>query len=61
MDRTHLHFFTRSSLIETLQDCGWAIQGIGSHMKKRYRRAYYPTRLIEPFVAVQHLIVAEKK
>lgn len=61
MDRTHLHFFTRSSLIETLQDCGWAIQGIGSHMKKRYRRAYYPTRLIEPFVAVQHLLVAEKK
>ena len=61
MDRTHLHFFTRDSLIETLHDCGWSVQGIGSHMKSRYRRAYYPTRMIEPFVAVQHLLVAEKQ
>ena len=61
MDRTHLHFFTRGSLIETLQDCGWSVQKIDSHMKSRYRRPYYPTRMIEPFVAVQHLLVAEKQ
>lgn len=61
MDRTHLHFFTRDSLIETLRDCGWKMKGIGSHMKSRYRRWYYPTRLIEPFVAVQHLLIAEKQ
>lgn len=61
LDRTHLHFFTRDSLIETLIDCGWRIQGIGSHMKGRYRRWYYPTRLLEPFVAVQHLLIAEKQ
>ena len=61
MDRTHLHFFTRNSLIETLLDCGWKVLGTDSHMKSRYRRRYYPTRLIEPFVAVQHLLIAEKR
>lgn len=61
MDRTHLHFFTRDSLIETLRECGWRVQEIGSHMKSRYRRWCYPTRLIEPFVAVQYLLIAEKQ
>lgn len=61
MDRTHLHFFTRSSIAEMLEECGWKIQRIGSHMKKSYRRWYYPTRLLEPFVAVQYLLVAEKQ
>lgn len=60
MDRTHLHFFTRDSLIETLKSCGWKVQKIGSHMKGRYRRWYFPTRLVEPFVAVQHMLIAEK-
>ena len=61
MDRTHLHFFSRSSLEETLSECGWRVQHAGSHMKSRYRRAYVPTRLLEPFVAVQHLVIASKK
>lgn len=61
MDRTHLHFFTRSSLEETLDACGWSICKADTHMKSRYRRAFVPTRLIEPFVAVQHLVIAEKK
>jgi hypothetical protein len=61
MDRTHLHFFTRDSLVEMLRECGWEVQGAGSNMRSRYRRWYYPTRLFEPFVAVQHLLVSVKK
>jgi 2-polyprenyl-3-methyl-5-hydroxy-6-metoxy-1,4-benzoquinol methylase len=60
MDRTHLHFFTRASLEETLRDCGWRPRAWGSHMKKRYRRRYMPMRLLEPFVAVQYFVLAEK-
>jgi hypothetical protein len=29
-------------------------------MKGRYRRWYMPTRLLEPFVAVQYMLLAEK-
>ena len=61
MDRTHLHFFTRNSLEETLRECGWKILHVGSHMKKRYRRKFMPTRFLEPFVAVQYFLVAEKQ
>ncbi len=61
MDRTHLHFFTRESLSETLSQCGWEVMTTSAHMKKRYRKAMYPTRLIEPFVAVQYLVMAEKR
>lgn len=60
MDRTHLHFFTRSSLAEILLECGWSIKTASAHMKKKYRRFYYPTRLIEPLVAVQHMVFATK-
>lgn len=60
MDRTHLHFFTRGSLEETVRDCGWAIRTVRSHMKGRYRRWYMPTRLLENFVAVQYMLLAEK-
>ena len=61
MDRTHLHFFTRGSLEETVRDCGWTVRAWGSHMKGRYRRWYMPTRLLEPFVAVQYMLLAEKQ
>jgi len=61
MDRTHLHFFTRGSLEETVRDCGWTIRALGSHMKGRYRRWYMPTRLLEPFVAVQTMLLAGKQ
>ncbi|MBI4987972.1 MAG: class I SAM-dependent methyltransferase [Rhodocyclales bacterium] len=61
MDRTHLHFFTRGSLEETVRESGWTIRGLGSHMKGRYRRWYVPTRLVEPFVAVQTMLLAEKQ
>ena len=61
MDRTHLHFFTRGSLEETVRDCGWAVRAWGSHMKGRYRRWYMPTRLLEPFVAVQYMLLAGKQ
>lgn len=60
MDRTHLHFYTISSISETLRDCGWKSQRIDSHMKKKYRHWYFPTRLLEPFLAVQYLLMAEK-
>jgi 2-polyprenyl-3-methyl-5-hydroxy-6-metoxy-1,4-benzoquinol methylase len=60
MDRTHLHFFTRASLVETVRACGWTVDALGSHMKGRYRRWYMPTRLLEPFVAVQTMLLAEK-
>lgn len=60
MDRTHLHFFTRGSLEDTVRECGWTIRAEGSHMKGRYRRWYMPTRLLEPFVAVQTMLLAEK-
>ncbi len=58
MDRTHLHFFTRASLGETLLECGWTVRDATSNMRKRYRRWYMPTRLLEPFVAVQHAVLA---
>lgn len=61
MDRTHLHFFTRGSLEETVRACGWSVRAVGSHMKGRYRRRYMPTRLLEPFVAVQYLMLVEKQ
>ncbi len=60
MDRTHLHFFTRGSIEETLKECGWSVLARGSNMKKRYRRRFVPTRLIEPFVAVQTMFLAKK-
>ncbi len=61
MDRTHLHFFTRQSLVEILQECGWHIQAIESKMKEHYRKAFMPTRWIEPFVTKQYLLIAEKR
>lgn len=61
MDRTHLHFFTKSSLLEMIEECGWVARGMDSHMRNRYRRWYYPTRLVEPFVAVQYMLMAEKR
>lgn len=61
MDRTHLHFFTRDSLEETVRECGWTIRALGSHMKGRYRRWYMPTRLLEPFVAVQYMLICDKR
>jgi 2-polyprenyl-3-methyl-5-hydroxy-6-metoxy-1,4-benzoquinol methylase len=61
MDRTHLHFYTRESIAETLAECGWRIQRVDSHMKKSYRRWYFPTRLLESFLAVQYLLIAEKQ
>ncbi len=61
MDRTHLHFFTADSIRDTLYECGWKIIRRDNHMKKSYRRWYMPTRLLEPFVAVQHLMIAEKQ
>jgi len=61
MDRTHLHFFTRDSLQEAVHECGWTVRAIGSHMKRRYRRWYMPTRLLDPFVAVQTLLLVEKQ
>lgn len=60
MDRTHLHFFTRGSLEDIVRECGWTIRALGSHMKGRYRRGYMPTRLLEPFVAVQYMLLAGK-
>lgn len=61
MDRTHLHFFTRDSLIQTLTECGWRVAAIGNNMKKRYRKPWMPTRGLEPFVAVQYFVLAEKQ
>ena len=61
MDRTHLHFYTMNSIAETLKECGWKILRSDSHMKKSYRRWFFPTRLLEPFLAVQHLLIAEKE
>ena len=61
MDSTHLHFYTGSSIVETLNECGWKVTRRDSHMKRSYRRWYMPTRLLEPFVAVQYLLMAEKQ
>jgi hypothetical protein len=60
MDRTHLRFFTRQSLEETVAECGWRIARIEGHIKRRYRAPYMPTRLIEPFVSKQYFLLAEK-
>lgn len=60
MDRTHLHFFTRSSLLKTLADTGWKVQKVRPNIKRKYLKRWYPHRLLEEFLAVQYFVLASK-
>ncbi|BBP00863.1 class I SAM-dependent methyltransferase [Sulfuriferula nivalis] len=60
MDRTHLHFFTRSSLIKILRDTGWVVERTQPNIKKKYLKWWYPYQLLEEFVAVQYFALASK-
>lgn len=60
MDRTHLHFFTRSSLLKMLSDTGWNVRKLTPNIKHKYLRWWYPHRLLEEFLAVQYFVLASK-
>ena len=60
MDRTHLHFFTRSSLQESVMRAGWKIRRASPNIKEKYRKWWYPHRLLGEFLAVQFFVLAEK-
>lgn len=60
MDRTHLHFFTRSSLLDSVKDAGWQMCRMAPNIKRKYRKWWYPYRLLEEFLAVQYFVLAEK-
>jgi 2-polyprenyl-3-methyl-5-hydroxy-6-metoxy-1,4-benzoquinol methylase len=60
MDRTHLHFFTRSSLIALLSDTGWSVEKIHPNIKQKYLKWWYPHKLLEQFITVQYFMLAHK-
>lgn len=60
MDRTHLHFFTRSSLLKILADTGWKVQKVRPNIKSKYLKWWYPHHLLEEFLAVQYFVLATK-
>jgi 2-polyprenyl-3-methyl-5-hydroxy-6-metoxy-1,4-benzoquinol methylase len=60
MDRTHLHFFTRSSLIALLSDTGWSAEKIHPNIKHKYLKWWYPHKLLEEFITVQYFVLAHK-
>ncbi|MEQ1668017.1 MAG: class I SAM-dependent methyltransferase [Sulfuriferula sp.] len=60
MDRTHLHFFTRSSLINILRETGWTVEKTQPNIKRKYLKWWYPYHLLEEFIAVQYFALASK-
>lgn len=60
MDRTHLHFFTRSSLIAPLSDTGWSVEKIHPNIKQKYLKWWHPHKLLEQFITVQYFVLAHK-
>ncbi len=60
MDRTHLHFFTRFSLQESVTRAGWQIRRESPNIKEKYLKWWYPHRVLGEFLAVQHFVLAEK-
>lgn len=60
MDRTHLHFFTRLSLQHALEKVDWKVQRIAPNIKAKYRKWWYPYRVLEEFLAVQYFVMASK-
>lgn len=60
LDRTHLHFFTRASLRDAVGQAGWRIIAMAPSIKRKYRRWWFPHRLLNEFLAVQYFVLAEK-
>ena len=60
LDRTHLHFFTRSSLLDAVGRAGWRVATIAPYIKPKYRRWWFPHRLLGEFLAVQYFLLVEK-
>lgn len=60
LDRTHLHFFTRASLLDAVHQAGWRVIAIAPFIKRKYRRWWFPHRLLSEFLAVQYFLLAEK-
>ncbi|MCS6785605.1 MAG: class I SAM-dependent methyltransferase [Thiobacillaceae bacterium] len=60
LDRTHLHLFTRSSLRKLIADTGWDELACAPHIKRKYRRWWFPHRLLAEFLAVQYFLLAQK-
>jgi len=61
LDRTHLHLFTRSSLMDTLRHTGWEPRHTQANLRRRYRKPWFPHRLLEGFLAIQYFVVAERR
>lgn len=60
LDRTHLHFFTRASLLDAVTQAGWHIIAIAPFIKRKYRRRWFPYRLLSEFLAVHYFLLVEK-
>lgn len=60
MDRTHLHFFTRSSLNAAVTGARWRVLAERPNIKRKYLRWWFPHRLLGDFLAVQCFLLAEK-
>ncbi|MDG4555765.1 MAG: class I SAM-dependent methyltransferase [Candidatus Competibacter sp.] len=60
LDRTHLHFFTRSSLLDAVGRAGWRVATIAPFIKPKYRRWWFPHRMLGEFLAVQYFLLVEK-
>lgn len=60
MDRTHLHFFTRTSLQRALEKTNWKVLRAAPNIKAKYQKWWYPHRALEEFLAVQYFMIATK-
>lgn len=60
MDRTHLHFFTSASLRQVVEATGWRVRAEFLNIKKKYRKWWFPNRLLGQFLAVQCFLLAEQ-
>ncbi len=60
MDRTHLRFFTARSLRAMLATTGWRVLTESLNIKKKYRKKWFPRRLLGEFLAVQCFALATK-
>lgn len=60
MDRTHLHFFTRSSLLSLISETGWTVERVQPNIKQKYLKWWYPYKFLEEFIAVQYFMIAHR-
>lgn len=60
LDRTHLRFFTRRSMLDLFADCGWGVESVtGINMIRRERlMSILSVHLFDDFLFPQYVVVA---